>query len=69
MIAAEHDAVLFQPMPHDFYLAVRASGRESADGALKAIESVGFIQSGNLKRLVVVVAASIASRHKSLLYF
>jgi hypothetical protein len=65
MIAAEHNAVLFQAMPNDSYLAVGAGGRQGADGALKAIESVGFIQSGYLKRFVILVSTCVAFRHRS----
>jgi hypothetical protein len=69
MVAAEHNPVLFQSMSNDFYLAVGAGRRERADGALEAIEGVGFIQSGYLKRFVILVSTCVAFRHRSLLYF
>jgi hypothetical protein len=65
MIAAEHNPVLFQSMPNDFHLAVGAGRRQRADGAFKAIESVGFIQGDHLERLVILVSARVAFWHKS----
>jgi hypothetical protein len=65
MITAEHDAILFKPVPHDSYLAVRASRRQGTDSALEAIESIGFVGRDRLKRFVIVIPACVAFWHNA----
>lgn len=62
--AAEHLPSRFHTVPDDPAVAMRASGGQRMDRALKAVEHMGPPGHHHLKRLVVVIAADFASCHK-----
>ena len=63
VIAAEKDARLLQAMPEDAGATMIAGRRERVDGAFEAVERMRLAVHRDLKRLVVVVAASFARSH------
>ena len=63
MIAAEKDARLLQAMPEDAGAAMIAGRRERMDGTFEAVKRMRLAVHRDLKRLVVVVAASFARSH------
>jgi hypothetical protein len=65
MIAAEKGARLLQAMPEDAGAAMIAGWRKRVDGAFEAVERMRLAVHRDLKRLVVVVAASFARSHTS----
>jgi len=67
VITAKHPAALLQAMPDDVYTAMGTGGRKRVDRAFEAIKSIGFTQDHHLKRFIVLISASIAFSHKSLL--
>ena len=54
-------------MPDDSAPAMCACGRELVNRALEAIEGVSASLSANFERLIVVVAANLASGHLCIL--
>ncbi len=63
MVAAEHSAVLFEPVPDNAHTAVFARGCEQVNRAFEAVERIGPSALFYLERLVVIVSASVALRH------
>src|SRR5438067_4511097 len=63
VLAAEEGALLLEPMPDDADAAMGAGRRQRVDRALEAVESVSDAVLGDLKRLVVIVAAGFTSLH------
>jgi len=55
-------------MTDDAALTMTALGRHGVDGALKTVESHSVVTLGNAERLIVVVAAHLASGHSTLLH-
>ena len=55
-------------MTDDAASTMAALGRHGVDGALKTVEGHSVATLGNAKRLIVVVAAHLASGHSSLLH-
>jgi AraC-like DNA-binding protein len=65
--AAEDAAIGLDAVTDHAATAVLAGRRQGVNRALEAVERVGLIAANDLKRLVVLVAANIASGHRSLL--
>jgi hypothetical protein len=65
MRAAEDRAVMLDTMPDDAAAAMRAGWRERLDRTFERVEDHGAAGHPNLEALVVVVAALLASRHRS----
>src|SRR5262245_9512927 len=63
MRAAEDRSVLLEAVADDMDAAIRACRRQCVDRAFEAVEGVTRAVEGDLKRLVVVVAAGLASGH------
>ena len=63
MGAAVDRTVVFHSMPHNMRAAMGAGRREGLDCAFEAVKDVILAVQNDLKRLVVVIAASLAYRH------
>src|SRR5262245_36786244 len=63
MSAAEDRAFLLDAVADHMRAAVRARRRQRLDGAFEAVERMACAVQGNLKGLVVVVPAGLASSH------
>jgi hypothetical protein len=63
VIAAEKGTRLLQAVSQDAGTAMMAGRRECMDRAFEAVERMRFAVHHDLKRFVVVVAASFASSH------
>ena len=60
---AEDAAIVLHAVTHDADAAMGTGGCERGDGALKAVEDKRFAAHGDLKGLVIVVAALCAFAH------
>jgi hypothetical protein len=67
MGAAVHGPVRLDAMADDAATAVLARRGERLDGAFKAIEGVHGASHGDLKGLIILIAAGFAPRHRDLL--
>src|SRR5262249_45732535 len=59
--AAEHAAALLHAVPEDAHVAVGAARRQLLDGAFEAVEHVDRAGHLDLERLIVLVAAGLAT--------
>jgi hypothetical protein len=70
MIAAINRTIAgLQPVAQDSDPAIIASGSQSVDSALQAIEDVALAGHHNLESLVILIAASFTTRHNILPFF
>jgi hypothetical protein len=66
VIAAIEGAIGLQTVADDANTTVLASGGQSVDGTLKAVKDVALAAHDHLKRLVIVVTATLTLGHGSL---
>jgi len=65
MSRTEHVAIGLRAVPDDAASALRADRRKGMNGAFEAVEKVAFAADNDLERLVILVSAGFAGRHKS----
>ena len=65
MDAAEDLSVSFNAVPDNPAIAMRASRRQSVDGALETVEGVVLPADDHFKRLVIFVVANFECSHVS----
>src|SRR5262245_30395129 len=63
--AAKDGAVMFDTMPNDAAAAMGTGRRERLDGTFERVEDHGAAGHRNLEAFVIVVAALLASRHRT----